>query len=105
LRIFHTWTRMLDHFCPVPSHIFNEANLVCRGGNNTLMDLQEADELCSLIRVYVTYIDASSFYCCRHFWHKYAIPTGNKRICVTICSPIKMAITFKSSQVCYWYVL
>lgn len=59
------------------------------------MDLQEADELCSLIQVYVTYVEASSSYCCKHFWHNYPISTGNKRICVTICSPIKMAIAFK----------
>jgi len=65
------------------------------------MDLQEADELCSLIQVYVTSVEASSSYCCKHFWHNYPIPTGKKRICVTICSPIKMAVTFKSSQMCY----
>jgi len=43
------------------------------------MDLQEADELCSLIQVYVTYVEASSSYCCKHFWHNYPIPTGNKK--------------------------
>jgi hypothetical protein len=47
------------------------------------MDLQEADELCSLFKVYMIYVEASS--CCNeNFWHEYPIRIGNNRICVIL---------------------